>query len=112
MIHFRFLSAEEPGVFKQKQIISNYTKHKKTRLFFLFTFLFVAGVHGQNILNKKISINVSQKKLPEILQAIDFKGHFMTGGDSLFIATCRHELRNIAHGSGKFARAVQGLESR
>jgi len=29
MIHFRFLSAEEIGVSKQKQIISNYTKNKK-----------------------------------------------------------------------------------
>jgi len=85
MIHFRFLSAEEIGVSKQKQIISNYTKHKKIWLLLLSIFLFIAGGNAQNILNKKISINVSQKKLPEVLQAISREGNFYFSYDSRII---------------------------
>ncbi len=85
MVHFRILSAEEVSVSKQKQIIPNYTKHKKIWLLLLFTCLLFTGVHAQNILNKKISINVSQKKLPEVLQAISREGNFYFSYDSRII---------------------------
>ena len=85
MIHFRILSAEELSVFKQKQIFSNYIKHKKIWLLLLFIFLLSAGVHAQNILNKKISINVSQKKLPEVLQSISREGDFYFSYDSRIV---------------------------
>ena len=62
MTHFRILSVKEASVSKQKQIISNYTKHKKIWLLLLCTYLLFAGAHAQNILNKKISISVTQKK--------------------------------------------------
>ncbi len=75
MIHFRKLSAEKASVFKQKKI-HNKTQSKKIWLLFLFTSLLSAGAHAQNILNKKISINVSQKKLPQAIQAISREGNF------------------------------------
>ena len=85
MIHFRFLSAEEIGVPRQKQTFFNYTKRKKIWLLFLFTFSLIAGVHAQNILNKKISINVSQKRLPEVLQVISREGDFYFSYDSRIV---------------------------
>ncbi len=85
MIHFRILSAEKASVSKQKQIIFDYVKHEKIWLLLLFTCLLFAGVHAQNILNKKISINISQKKLPEVLQAISREGDFYFSYDSRII---------------------------
>lgn len=85
MIHFGILSEEEVSVPKQKQIISSYTKHKKIWLLLLFTCLLYAGAHAQNILNKKISISVTQKKLPEVLQAISREGDFYFSYDSRIV---------------------------
>jgi len=85
MVHFRNLSAEAVSVFNQKQIFPNYTKQKQRWLLLLFACLLCAGVHAQNILNKKISINVSQKKLPEILQAISREGDFYFSYDSRIV---------------------------
>jgi len=84
-IHFRFLSEEEACVSKQKQIFLNYFQRKKVWLLLLCTFLFIAGAHGQNILNKKISINVSQKKIPEALQVISKEGNFYFSYDSRIV---------------------------
>ena len=81
-IHFRFLSEEEACVSKQKQIFLNYFQHKKIWLLLLCTFLCIAGAHAQNILNKKISINVSQEKIPEALQVISKEGNFYFSYDS------------------------------
>lgn len=85
MTHFRILSEKEASVSKQKQIISNYTKQKKIWLLLLSACLLCAGVHAQNILNKKISISVTQKKLPEVLQAISREGDFYFSYDSRIV---------------------------
>ena len=41
MTHFRILSVKEASVSKQKQIISNYTKHKKNMVAFIMYILAV-----------------------------------------------------------------------
>jgi hypothetical protein len=84
-IHFRFLSGEEACVSKRKQKFLNYFQRKKVWLLLVCTFLFTAVAHAQNILNKKISINVSQKKIPEALQVISKEGNFYFSYDSRIV---------------------------
>lgn len=84
MIHFRKVNAEENFVLQQKQIFFNHTKRKKISLLLLFMFLLIGG-YAQNILNKKISISVSQKKMPEVLQAISREGDFYFSYDSRIV---------------------------
>jgi len=85
MIRFRILREEEISVSKPKQMFFDSIDSKKICLLFSFTFLLFAGTHAQNILNKKISISISQKKLPELLQAVSNKGDFYFSYDSRIV---------------------------
>jgi hypothetical protein len=83
-VHFNCLS--EASVCSFKTTSFNTNKHislNKKLLFCFFSFFFLMQSYAQlSLLNRNISITVSQKKIPEVLQQISREGNFYFSYDS------------------------------
>src|SRR5882672_8127214 len=83
-VHFNCLSEAPVRSLKIKSFnINKDITRNKILLVFSFSFFFLIQAYTQqHLLNKNISITVSQKKIPQVLQQISHEGNFYFSYDS------------------------------